>query len=149
MAYDEKEERKFESHIWIGLGGFFTVLLIGLTIMLAKELLVIRNGECMTIDYKEGLGSTVIMTEDAHRYYVDLQGMPLEIKDGKLNIYYYKGKEAHAQPQTAIWFWIIMYVVFGGVVGVSVKGCIKHLKPTHHSERLFGKDIIKQKEGKI
>lgn len=140
MAYDEKEDRKYESSIWIGLGILFTILLIWLTIMLVKELLVIRNGECLTIDYKDGL---------AYQYNINLKGMPLEVKDGKLNIYYYEGKEAYAQPQTAIWFWFIMYVVCGGGIGVSVKGCIKHLKPTHHSERLLGKDIIKQKEGNM
>lgn len=127
--YDvEDEEQRHKTILWFILTIIFGFITLFVLVLNVKEGLLVHNGEQLTLPYSKNMISVSFLAEDNQIYYVDFSGLPIKTGKDSVNIYYYKGKEGNAKPQTATWFWVSAYVIFVPLLTLSINRIYVHLK---------------------
>lgn len=125
-----KKENWDQAKIWVVLGLFMAICL-GMTIFLHSKELVLRfGGHSIVAEYKNNPNTISLKDDKGETFYVDIKDTIISPKNGTLTLYY--ANDMHqAKALTAIWFWLLMYVIWLPLLIICIRCTYKNLKPRH------------------
>lgn len=123
--YDEKEEKRYQSRIW------WCLALIGCSIILitvfrqVKEAYMARTYQVVEAEYVADKPYLVKYTAtDGIKRYYQLPEHSVRMKDGKV-LLYYENDDTQAFAIGTFKSWILYYIFFGSMTGLSVYKLIR------------------------
>lgn len=128
---DEREERWYQSSIWVVLTVICSVLFLFVAWLNIKEIMLKANGKKITAPYLPYSDSLSIKAEDGKPYVIDFGGQFPSHREYEIDLYYYDNI-AEAKPLTILEFWIITELFFGCLTVVCFCKARKNLLRTHH-----------------
>lgn len=105
---EPKEDKRYEAKIWWAIAGIGFVILFFTVYNHVKALNLYFNGTCIEVDYQQGAGRVNFKDEKGQLYSVNIVGYSLNVKDGKIKLYY-KDDIAKALPINSAKTWILGY----------------------------------------
>ena len=128
---EDREERKFNSSIWIVFTVILSAIFLFVVYLNIQEIVLKTNGTKITTKYLPYNDKVSIKGEYGTPLVIDFGGQFPSHRDHEIDLYYYDNI-ADAKPLTMLGFWIGSELFFGSLTLVCFFRAKKNLMPTHH-----------------
>lgn len=117
QAYEDRKVSYKEDTIWKILLGIAVFVIVITGYLAFKQLYYVSFGECAEVEYNNS--NVKISDAEGKQYVVDISGQPVVVKDGKVRVYYFEGREYEAIGYMNPLFDYCIMAIFGALAGIS------------------------------
>lgn len=125
---EQKKENWSQSKIFIVIGVFMALCLALSVSMQVREIVLMSNGTMVEAPYNSETKTATIDNEDGTKTYISLSGSQFADTKGDSVKLYYKDNIKDAKPMTQLWFFLAMYVLWGGLLAVCIRHAYRSIK---------------------
>ena len=114
-VYDEKQEKRYESRIWVGIAVCMILVLLRAASWHIEEIYMVHNWQVVEAEYNQKAQFAYYEDENGKSYQSSVEGF-LPDFDGDTIKLYYETNIQNAEPVNSLSFWFGAYALCGGIL---------------------------------